>query len=88
MKKLVNQDPFSNGSEHMMFECRCCDNSKKHIMSDKIYMVRMADNDEEFEALFHTLEEAESFAKRCVQTHNESAIIHEFKLINTITLEK
>lgn len=25
MKKLVNQDPFSNGSEHRAFEAYCCD---------------------------------------------------------------
>jgi len=29
-KKLVNQDPFSNGTEHMMFEERCCENCVKH----------------------------------------------------------
>lgn len=25
MKKLVNQDPFSNGSEHSAFEANCCE---------------------------------------------------------------
>ena len=25
MRKLVDKDPFSNGSEHMMFESYCCD---------------------------------------------------------------
>lgn len=25
MKKLVNKDPFSNGSEHRAFEAYCCD---------------------------------------------------------------
>lgn len=25
MKKLTNQDPFSNGSEHRAFEAYCCD---------------------------------------------------------------
>ena len=25
MKKLVDKDPFSNGSEHLMFQCKCCD---------------------------------------------------------------
>lgn len=28
--KKVNRDPFSNGSEHMMFEERCCDRCVKH----------------------------------------------------------
>ena len=28
--KKVNQDPFSNGTEHMMFEERCCDKCVKH----------------------------------------------------------
>lgn len=56
-------------------------------MSEKIYMVRMTDNDDEFEALFHTLEEAESFAKRCVQTHNEPQIIEEYCLANRMKIE-
>lgn len=29
MKKLVNQDPFSNGSEHSAFEANCCDKCVK-----------------------------------------------------------
>lgn len=29
MKKLVNQDPFSNGSEHRAFEAYCCDKCVK-----------------------------------------------------------
>ena len=33
--KKVNQDPFSNGSEHMMFECRCCDNCIKNSWWDE-----------------------------------------------------
>lgn len=28
--KKVNKDPFSNGTEHMMFEERCCNNCIKH----------------------------------------------------------
>ena len=30
MKKLINQDPFSNRTEYMMFEERCCDKCIKH----------------------------------------------------------
>lgn len=56
-------------------------------MNEKIYIVRMAGNDEEFEALFHTWEEAESFAKRCVQTHNEPQIIEEYSLANRMKIE-
>lgn len=33
--KKVNRDPFSNGSEHMMFECRCCDNCIKNSWWDE-----------------------------------------------------
>lgn len=29
MKKLINQDPFSNGSEHRAFEAYCCDKCVK-----------------------------------------------------------
>ena len=28
--KKVDKDPFSNGTEHMMFEERCCDQCIKH----------------------------------------------------------
>lgn len=28
--KKVNKDPFSNGTEHMMFEECCCENCIKH----------------------------------------------------------
>lgn len=28
--KKVNKDPFSNGTEYMMFEERCCENCIKH----------------------------------------------------------
>jgi hypothetical protein len=28
--KKVNRDPFSNGTEYMMFEERCCDRCVKH----------------------------------------------------------
>lgn len=28
--KKVNKDPFSNGTEYMMFEERCCDKCIKH----------------------------------------------------------
>lgn len=30
MINKVNQDPFSNGTEYMMFEERCCDKCVKH----------------------------------------------------------
>ena len=56
-------------------------------MSEKIYMVRRADNDNEFEDLFLTFEEAVSFAKRCVQTHNEPQIIEEYSLANRMKIE-
>ena len=56
-------------------------------MNEKIYMVRMADNDEEFEALFHTLEEAESFAKSCVQALKEPQIIEEYRIVNRMKIE-
>lgn len=29
-KKKVNKDPFSNGTEYMRFEERCCDKCVKH----------------------------------------------------------
>ena len=55
-------------------------------MNEKIYIVRMIES--EVERTCHTWEEAEAYAKKCMQTHHEPAIIHEFKLINTIKLEK
>ena len=33
--KKVNRDPFSNGSEHLMFECKCCDNCIKYSWWDE-----------------------------------------------------
>ena len=56
-------------------------------MSEKIYMVRRADNDNEFEDLFLTFEEAESFAKRCVLIFNEPQIIEEYSLANRMKIE-
>lgn len=56
-------------------------------MNEKIYMVRMADNDNEFEDLFLTFEEAESFAKRCVLIFNEPQIIEEYSLANRMKIE-
>lgn len=35
MRKLVNQDPFSNGTAHMMFEERCCDRCIKNSVYDE-----------------------------------------------------
>lgn len=37
--KKVNRDPFSNGSEHLMFECKCCDNCIKYSYRKRKGMV-------------------------------------------------
>ena len=33
--KKVNQDPFSNGSESLMFECQCCGGCVKYSWFDE-----------------------------------------------------
>lgn len=53
-------------------------------MSEKIYIVRTTAGEEAF---FHTWEEAEGFAKSCVQTHNEPQIIEEYSLANRMKIE-
>lgn len=53
-------------------------------MSEKIYIVRTTAGDER---LFHTFEEAESFAKRCVLIFNEPQIIEEYSLANRMKIE-
>lgn len=53
-------------------------------MSEKIYIVRTTAGDEAF---FHKLEEAETYAKRCVMTQEEPQIIEEYRLVNRMTIE-
>ena len=43
MKKL-NQNPFSNGSEEMMFECQCCSDCIKYSYMRKDGTFTNADN--------------------------------------------
>lgn len=53
-------------------------------MSEKIYIVRTTAGEE---SIFHELEEAETYAKRCVMTQEEPQIIEEYSLANRMKIE-